>query len=80
MIAFPLYIFLFIYLAFLCVFVIFSCINAYHIFSAGIFTVASFTMTVTVILLTLLTLYITWQHVSLIDWSQPFILFEGGNF
>ncbi|MBP9731968.1 MAG: hypothetical protein KBD29_00715 [Candidatus Magasanikbacteria bacterium] len=80
MIAFPLYIFLFIYLAFLCVFIIFSTINLYHIFSTGTFTLASFTVTLVIALLAIATLYITWQQVSTVNWSQSFILFDGGNF
>lgn len=80
MIAFPLYILLFIYLVFLCIFIIFSTINLYHIFSTGTFTLASFTVTLVISLLAITTLYITWQQASTIDWSQSFILFEGGNF
>ncbi len=79
MISFPLYFLLFAYLLFLCVFIIFSLINAYHIVSTGMLTIASFTITVITITLTATTLYFTWQHIVKIDWKQPFVLLEEKN-
>ncbi len=79
MISFPLYFFLFAYLLFLCIFIIFSLINAYHIVSTGVLTFASFTITAITVILTATTLYFTWQHIAKIDWKQSFVLLGKEN-
>lgn len=38
-------------------------------------TLASFTITTITVILTVATLYLTWQHIAQIDWKQPFIFF-----
>jgi len=80
MLTVPLYIFLFIYLLFLCVFTILSLINLYHIVSTGTFTFVSFIMTFFTFVATVLTLYFTWHLLSGIDWQQPLTLFDGSWF
>ena len=76
MIAIPLYIFLFLYLLFLCVFLIFALINFYHIVMTASFTFASFIISFFVFVLTILTLYFTWQLMADIEWQRQVILFD----
>jgi len=80
MIAIPFYIVLFIYLLFLCVFLIFSLINFYHIVSTSSITISSFMVTFFVFALAMLTLFYTWQTVIPIDWSQGIVLFDSNWF
>jgi len=76
MLTIPLYIFLFIYLLFLCVFVIFSIINFYHIVITAAFTLSSFIVTFFIFTLTILTLYFTWQLLLNVNWQIPVTLFN----
>jgi len=76
MISIPFYTVLFAYLIFLCIFVIFSLINFYHIIATSSLTFVSFTITFLVFALTILTLYFTWQIISQVNWSQNLILFD----
>jgi len=74
MLTIPLYSFLFLYLLFLCVFVIFSIMNFYHIVMTAAFTLSSFIMTFFIFTLTVLTLYFTWQLLLNVDWQTPVTL------
>lgn len=76
MITIPLYVFLFLYLAFLCVFLVFSFVHIYHIFATASFTLASFTMTLFIMVLTIYTLYFTFQLLVGLGWTQPVTLFS----
>ncbi|MBI2436460.1 MAG: hypothetical protein HYV41_01810 [Candidatus Magasanikbacteria bacterium] len=80
MISIPLYIFLFLYLIFLCIFLVFSAVNFYHVISTASFTTVSFTMSVVVFILTILTLFITWHYIADIDWRQSLIVFDSNWF
>jgi len=76
MLTLPLYIFLFIYFAFLAIFAIFSLINFYHILTTGTFTLNSFVITFFVFSLTVLTLYFTYSLLNNIDWQTEVVLFN----
>lgn len=69
----PLYVILFIYIAFFAVFVIFSLINFYHIVMSDSFTFVSFSISFFVFALTILTLYFTWSLLADINWRDPLI-------
>ncbi len=78
MISIPLYVFLFIYLIFLAVFAAFSMINVYHIVMSASFTLASFTITFFVGLLTVLTFYFTWYLLADVNWQQTLVAYNPG--
>lgn len=80
MISIPLFIFLFIYLAFLCVFFIFAFIHIYHIFASASFTLASFTVALFTMVVTLYTLYFTFQLLVDVNWTYDVVLFNSAWF
>jgi hypothetical protein len=67
----PLYIILFAYLAFLGIFLVFSLIHVYHVFLSASFTFISFIASFVVFVLTLFTLYGTAYYLQDVDWQQP---------
>ncbi|MEK7083986.1 MAG: hypothetical protein AAB932_02035 [Patescibacteria group bacterium] len=73
MITIPLYVILFAYLAYLCVFFIFVLFNVYHIVMSASFTLPSFFVTFFVSSLAIFTLYFTWQLSIGVDWQMPII-------
>ena len=76
----PLYILLFAYLAFLGVFVVFIFIHIYHIFMSASFTIISFVASFFIFILTILTLYGTGYLLQDTDWNQPlFTISTGGT-
>jgi len=75
----PLYIFLFIYLAFLAIFVAFSIINFYHIFATASFTVVSFIMSFFIFAITILTLYMTVTLLGDVNWQQAVFTLGGSS-
>lgn len=79
-VAIPLYAFLFLYFVFLAVFVIFSLINFYHIVITASFTLVSFMISFFILALTLLTLYLTADLLSAVDWQTTVIVFDTGWF
>jgi len=76
MLTIPLYVFLFIYFAFLAIFAAFSIMNFYHIVMTASFTLSSFVMTFIIFALTVLTLYFTWSLLVDVDWRIPVTLFN----
>jgi hypothetical protein len=72
----PIYIFLFLYLLFLCLFVVFSIINIYHIVMSASFTLASFIITFFMMALTIFTLYFTFELIKNADWTQTITIFN----
>ncbi|KKQ26930.1 MAG: hypothetical protein US42_C0018G0004 [Candidatus Magasanikbacteria bacterium GW2011_GWC2_37_14] len=76
----PLYVILFIYLAFLAVFLIFSLLNFYHIVVTGSFAMASFIMSFFIFSLTILTLYFTYQLLIDVNWQQTLLEFNTNFF
>ncbi len=72
----PLYILLFIYLAFLVVFVIFSMLNFYHIVITGSFTMASFIFSFFIFTLTVLTLYFTYHLLLEVNWQETLLTLD----
>jgi len=72
----PLYVMLFIYLAFLVVFVSFSILNFYHVVVTGSFTLSSFMMSFFIFSLTVLTLYFTYQLLAEVNWQQTLLEFS----
>lgn len=71
LIAPPLYIILFLYFAFLSVFVVFSLVHIYHIFLSASFTFISFMASFIIFVLTLFTFYGTIYYLQDVDWKQP---------
>lgn len=67
----PLYIFLFIYFAFLIIFVFFSIVNVVHITRTGALTFASFIITTIISAMTIFTLFFTWTLLSGTNWQTP---------
>lgn len=78
MVIIPLYIILFIYFLFLIVFTFFSILNFYHIIITGSFTMASFIASFFIFVLTVLTLYFTWQLLLPIDWKITLLEINAG--
>jgi hypothetical protein len=76
MLTIPLYVFLFLYFAFLLVFVIFSILNFYHIVMSDSFTLASFVFSFFIFTLTVLTLYFTYFLLKEMDWRQPLLTID----
>lgn len=76
MLTVPLYIILFLYFAFLLVFLIFSILNFYHIIMAGSFTLASFIFSFFTFTLAVLTLYFTYYLLADVDWQQALITID----
>lgn len=76
MLTIPLYTFLFLYFAFLVVFLTFSIVNFYHILATASFTFASFVMSFFIFAITILTWYATWQILHGTDWQTPVVLFN----
>ncbi|MBH41351.1 MAG: hypothetical protein CL685_01410 [Candidatus Magasanikbacteria bacterium] len=79
MIAFPLYILLFIYLVYLVVFIIFSLLNFYHIMDSVSFDSVSFTMSFFVLISSILILFFTFSALAKlgINWKYMVVLFGG---
>ena len=80
LITIPLYVILFIYLAFLVIFLILSLLNFYHIVVTGSFAMASFIMSFFIFALTILTIYFTYQLLSTVDWQQTLLEFNTNMF
>lgn len=76
MISVPIYIFLFIYFAFLAVFVFYSLVNIYHLVSTGALTMVSFVATFFVSALSVIVLFFTWQFLQNADWQQPITIWN----
>jgi len=76
MIAFPLYILLFVYLIFLAIFFVFVTINFYYIITSGAFTSASFMVSFFVFALTVLTIYLTFALLIHVNWRKQVQLYN----
>jgi len=76
MITIPLYIVLFIYLAYISVLGIFSFINLSHLFHNGALTLISFLMSCMTIGLVAFTLYLTFASLVGTNWQQPLTLWN----
>ena len=70
LISIPLYIFLFIYLAFIALFITFFVFNLIHLMHTGGTTMVSLTVTVLVLAAAAFTLFFTWAAVNNVDWKQ----------
>ncbi|MBU0649299.1 hypothetical protein KJ969_04350 [Patescibacteria group bacterium] len=75
-IALPLYTLLILYIIFLLAYAFFSFFAIYHLVRFGFQSLATFLMIFFYIALSVLVLFVSWQAVSGIDWTQEFILFE----
>ena len=78
MLSLPLYVFLFVYFAYLVVFAIFFLINLLHITHTKTFTMSSFAMTIFILGSAVLILFATWCMTSGVDWQQPVTVFNLG--
>ena len=76
MITIPLYVILFIYLAYLVVVGVFTFINFSHLFHSGSLTLVSFSVTLLVAALAAATLFFTFIFLSEVDWQQPLTLWN----
>lgn len=72
----PLYVFLFIYFAFLAIFALFVVINFFHIYSSGTLTLVNFCVTVSIAAITVFILFATFQSLQGTDWQQTLHLFN----
>ena len=54
----------------------FAIMNFYHIIMTASFTLASFIITFFTFTLTILTLYFTWQVISMANWQAEVLLFN----
>ncbi len=79
MITIPLYVLLFVYLAFLVGFVVLFLLNIYHIVSTGTFSFWPLAFTFITFVFISLVLYLTWFLLQDINWQAPFLQF-GSNF
>ena len=77
--AIPLYAFLFTYFAFLFIFAIFIAINFYHIFSSGVIAIVNFIVTAFILIITIFTLFGTYQLLAGTDWQQSVTLLNVGD-
>jgi hypothetical protein len=76
MITIPLYIILFIYLAYLAVVGVFLYVHLSHLFHNGALTFVSFSITIIIFALAATTLFFTFAYFSNIDWQQPLTLWN----
>ncbi len=76
MITIPLYVILFIYLAYISTLGILSFINLSHLFHNGALTLTSFLMTCLIAGLVAATLYVTFVSLLGTDWQQPLTLWN----
>ncbi len=76
MITIPLYIILFIYLAYLAVLMIFYYINLSHLIHNGALTIISFSITIFIIFLNATALFFTYALLNSVDWQQPLTLWN----
>ncbi len=72
----PLYIFLFLYFAFLAIFMLFVIINFHHIISSGTLTLTNFFFTVLIAAITIFILFGTYQLLQGTDWQQSVVIFN----
>ncbi len=72
----PLYIILFIYLAYISILGIFSFINFSHLYHNGALTVVSFFTTFLIITLVVATIFFTFILLNEVDWRQPLTLWN----
>jgi len=70
MVSIPLYIFLFIYFAFLAVFCFFSIMNILHMFQTGGLTFFSFLVTFAVSAVSIYVIFFTYAFLRDVDWQQ----------
>jgi len=76
MITIPLYIILFIYLAYILVLGILAFVDLANLFRNGALTFVSFMMTFLVIALTIFTLYFTYSFLMNVDWQQTLTIWN----
>ena len=69
-ISIPLYIFLFVYLAFLVLFITFFVFNLIHLMHTGGTTMVSFFFTIATFAAAAFILFFTWVAVKNVDWRQ----------
>jgi len=76
MIILPLYIFLFIYFAFLLVFLFFAIVNTLHMMQTGGISMVSFFVTFLVFVIVCVTFFLTWFFLQGTDWQQTIKIFD----
>ena len=80
MVTIPLYTILFLYFAFLLVFLIFSIFNFYHIVMSGSFTLTSFMFSFMTFALVVFTFYFTYQLLIDVDWKIVLLQIDLSSF
>ncbi len=76
MIAIPLYFLLFIYIVLLAVFVAFMILNFHHIIVGASLDSISFGVSFLIFILTVLTLYFTFQILGETNWKEVLLVFD----
>ncbi len=72
----PLYVILFIYLAYLIIVAGFTYVNFSHLFHSGAITIVSFSVTVLVGFLAVIIAYVSFVSLIGVDWQQPLTLWN----
>lgn len=76
MISIPLYIFLFIYFAFLAIVAVFLFVDLLHIFKTGTLSIISFIATILALGIFTAILFATWYFLQNVDWQQTLIIWN----
>lgn len=79
MITAPLYILLIIYAIFLIIFAFFSIFAVYHLIKFGFRTLGNFMMIFIFLGVCVIVLFLSWEAISQIDWTQNVVLFRYGS-
>ena len=72
----PLYVFLFAFFGFLFIFLIFILIGLYRLFETASLTFTSFLVTISVLVVSVLSLFIVWYLLQEVDWKTQFTIFD----
>ena len=79
MISFPIYFFLIAYAFFFLVFAAFFFTNLLHLVYTGTADTTSFLVTLLILILTVLTLFGTWNFLRGTDWKQTVVIWDSGH-
>ena len=76
MISIPLYIFLFVYFAFLAIVAVFLFVDLLHIFQTGTLSIISFIATILALGIFTAILFATWYFIQNVDWQQTLTIWN----
>lgn len=72
----PLYVFLFAFFGFLFIFLIFILIGIYRLFETAALTFTSFLITISVLVVSVLSLFIVWYLLQDVNWQNQITIFD----